>query len=70
MGLSPQEMNDAIVRNLKDKTGKSLGEWIEALRASTSAEKKEIIKFLKEENGLGHFQAQTIYKHYKTELNG
>ena len=69
MGLTPQEMDSAIIRNLRDKTGNSLEGWIEILETNTLSEKKEIIKFLKEDKGLGHFQAQTVYKHFKIQQN-
>jgi hypothetical protein len=69
MGLSPQEMNDAIVRNLKDKTGKTLEQWLETVQESSLGDKKEIVPFLKEVHGLGHFQAQTIFKYFKTSEN-
>ena len=65
MGQSPQQMNDSIIRNLKDKTGKSLEEWIDFLRSTSLAEKKEIIQYLKEDKSVGHFQAQIIYQHFK-----
>ena len=51
MGLTPQEMDSAIIRNLRDKTGNSLEGWIEILETNTLSEKKEIIKFLKEDKG-------------------
>ena len=65
MGLSPQQMNDAIIQNLKLKTGRTLEEWIDIVEKSSTSEKKEIIASLKEEYGLGHFQAQTVYKQFK-----
>jgi len=66
MGLSPQEMEAAIIRNLADKTGKSLDEWMEVLRTSNLTEKKALMAVLKETNGVGHFQAQTIVKRFLT----
>jgi len=32
MALGPKQMSEAILRNLKDKTGKSIEEWIELLK--------------------------------------
>ena len=64
MGLSPAEMDAAIVRNLPDKTGKSLDEWLEVLVQSGLTEKKELKAHLKESHGVGHFQAQTIVKRF------
>lgn len=64
MGLSPQEMDAAIIRNLSDKTGKSLSEWLEVLEASGITEKRELKALLKDSHGVGHFQAQTIVKRF------
>lgn len=62
--MNPDEMEEAIVRNLADKTGKSLEEWCEVLRRSGLTEKRDMKKCLKEDHGVGHFQAQTIVKLY------
>ncbi len=62
MGLSPQEMGNAIVRNLKAKTGRSLDEWLVEIKDLTYSDKKECIAYLKDHYGLGHFQAQSIHK--------
>lgn len=65
MALNPNQMSDAIIRNLKEKTGKSLEEWLNELNESELQEKNEVIEFLKKEKGLGHFQAQEVYKKFK-----
>ena len=62
--MKPEEMEVAIVRNLADKTGKSLEEWFAVLDDSGIAEKRDMKKHLKEGHGVGHFQAQTIVKFY------
>ena len=64
MGLSPKEMDSAIVRNLADKTGKSLEEWFKVLKDEKLSEKKEMKSCLKEKHKVGHFQAQTIVKYF------
>ena len=48
MGLSPQEMDNAIVRNLSSKTGKSLEDWFEVLLKEKLSDKKEMKACLKE----------------------
>ena len=63
--MTPQEMEQAIVRNLPDKTGRSLEEWIEVLRESGISETRELKAWLKGTHGVGHFQAQTIVKRYR-----
>ena len=65
--MKPEEMEAAIMRNLADKTGKSLEEWFAVLDDSNITEKGDMKKYLKEDYGVGHFQTQTIVKHY---LNG
>ena len=64
MNMKPEEMEAAMIRNLLEKTGKSLEEWCEVLRDSGLTEKREMKKHLKEDHGVGHFQTQTIVKHY------
>lgn len=60
MGLSPKEMEDAIVKNLQHKTGKSIHQWQQVLLEENHATKKQMKLCLKEKYKLGHFQAQTI----------
>lgn len=60
MGLSPKQMEEAILKNLKEKTGKSLPEWLSLLSEENLSNKKEMKICLKEKHALGHFQAQTI----------
>lgn len=70
MGLTPKEMEKAIVKNLSEKTGKSMGEWIRVLFKENIPSKNEMKKCLKEKYKVGHFQAQTIVKFFleqKTE---
>ena len=66
MTLGPKQMGEAIIKNLKEKTGKSLEEWSQRILIHELTDKKEIIDFLKNDNGLGHFQALKIFEH----LNG
>jgi len=67
MGLSPKEMENAIIKNLPEKTGKSMEEWIELLLNENLSSKKEMNEFLKEKYNVGHFQAQTILKNYEVK---
>lgn len=59
MALGPKAMGEAIVANLKTKTGKTLSEWQEMLKSQDITDEKTAQKYLKE-NGLGHFQAMTV----------
>lgn len=62
--MKPEEMEVAIVRNLAEKTGKALEEWFSVLDDSGITEKRDMKAHLKEDHGVGHFQAQTIVKLY------
>ena len=62
--MTPEEMEKAIIRNLPEKTGRSLEEWCAALRDTGLTEKRALKEHLKKNEGVGHFQAQTIVKHY------
>ena len=64
MGLSPKEMENAIIKNLPEKTGKSMDEWLSVLLEENLSNKKEMKVFLKEKYKVGHFQVQTIVKFF------
>ena len=70
MGLSPKEMENAIVKNLPEKTGKSMDEWIRVLLEENNPSKNEMKKCLKEKYKVGHFQAQTIVKSFMEQKTG
>ena len=53
---------EAIIRNLPEKTGKSLDERLTVLTASALSEKRALKEELKTVHGVGHSQAQTIVK--------
>ena len=62
--MKPEEMEAAMIRNLPEKTGKSLEEWCAVLKDSGLTEKRDMKKQLKEDHCVGHCQTQTIVKHY------
>ena len=62
--MTPEEMEVAMIRNLLEKTGKSLEEWFAVLKVSGLTEKRDMKKHLKEDHGVGYFQTQTIVKFY------
>ncbi|KAB7530274.1 DUF4287 domain-containing protein [Flagellimonas olearia] len=64
MTLGPKQMGEAIIKNLKEKTGKSLEEWVQLILIHELTDKKEIMDFLKSDNRLGHFQALKIFEHH------
>jgi len=50
----------SMIANLKEKTGKSLEDWIKIAKASKLEKHGEIVKFLKTEHGLGHGYANLV----------
>ena len=70
MGLSPKDMENAIVKNLSEKTGKSMAEWQKVLLEENLPDKKEMKACLKEKYKVGHFQAQTIIKFFLDQKAG
>ena len=55
----------AMIKNMIDKTGKSIEEWIDIVNKKGFAKNKDIIKFLKEEYSVGHFYAHLISRKSK-----
>lgn len=49
-----------MIQNLKEKTGKSLDEWVKIAKASKLEKHGEILKFLKTEHALGHGYANLV----------
>jgi hypothetical protein len=60
MAKSPEEMRKAMLESLKEKTGKSLPDWLKLIRAGKFAKHGEIMKFLKGEHGVSHGYANQI----------
>jgi hypothetical protein len=60
MAKSPDEAMATMIENLKEKTGKSLDEWLKVAKASKLAKHGELVKFLKEKHGLGHGYANLV----------
>jgi hypothetical protein len=60
MPKSPEEMKAAMIAGLKDKTGKSLDEWLAILRSSGPTKHKEMVNLLKTEHGVTHGFANMI----------
>jgi hypothetical protein len=60
MAKTPQEMKAAMIAGLQEKTGKSLAEWLQILRATDLTKHKEIVSLLKASHGLTHGYANMI----------
>jgi hypothetical protein len=60
MAKSPEEMKANMIAGLREKTGKSLADWLGILRASKLSKHKEFVTLLKTEHGLTHGYANMI----------
>lgn len=60
MALSAAQMQEAVIKNLPEKTGKTLEEWIGIARSLNLSKNSEILQKLRQDYGLGHVQAQTV----------
>jgi predicted transport protein len=59
MPKTPEEMYEAIARNLPDRTGKGLDEWLKVARDAPEGKRTQRIEWLMG-HGLGRGQAQTV----------
>jgi len=57
---TPEEAVVTMIRNLEEKTGKSLEQWIAIAGASGHTKHGEVVSFLKEKRGLGHGYANLV----------
>lgn len=53
MALSPDQMMEAVLRNLPERTGKTLQQWVAVAKGSRLKDPKELRKWLKAKHGLG-----------------
>ena len=60
MPASPEEMANAMIANMKEKTGKTLEQWLTIAKNSGAARHGEIVKALKSDHGLPHGYANLV----------
>lgn len=60
MAKSPEEGMASMVRNLEEKTGRSLDAWIKLARSAKLAKHGQIVAFLKKEHELTHGYANLV----------
>jgi predicted transport protein len=60
MPIQPNDMSAAVTRNLPEKTGRSIEEWVALVNEHGPAVRKDRIGWLKSEHGLGHVTASII----------
>ena len=63
--MDPKSMEEAMLKNMIEKTGKPIKQWISIVDKQKFIENKDIVKFLKEEHSVGHFYAHLIAKKSK-----
>lgn len=56
----PAAETASMVANMKKNTGKTLEEWVEIAKGSGKQKHGEIVKFLKENHGIGHGFANLV----------
>lgn len=64
MAKSPEEMAQAMIANLKTKTGKTLPQWLKIASQSKLAKHGEIVRHLKTDHGVTHGFANLIAQQY------
>jgi len=60
MAKSPEEMAAAMVANLKEKTGKTMPQWLKIVKSSKLAKHGEMVKMLKSDHGMTHGYANLV----------
>ena len=60
MAKSPDEMKASMIANLKEKTGKTLPQWMKITKTSKLEKHGQILKMLKTEHGITHGFANLI----------
>ncbi len=60
MAKSPEEARRNMIEGLKDKTGKTLEEWLALIPADRRARHSDVVKYLKEDHGLTHGYANQV----------
>ncbi len=60
MAQSPEEMAATMIANMKEKTGKTLEQWIAVAKKSGAAKHGEIVKALKTDHGMSHGFANLV----------
>ena len=60
MAKSPEEMKASMIANLKEKTGKTLPQWLKITKAAKLEKHGQIVKLLKSDYGVTHGFANLI----------
>lgn len=60
MPQNPDEMAAAMIANMKDKTGKTLPQWLKIAKAAKLEKHGQIVKYLKSDHGMTHGFANLV----------
>ena len=63
--MDPLSMEKAMIKNMVDKTGKSIDEWIIIVNKQKYMKHNELVKFLKKEYLITHGYANLIVRKAK-----
>jgi hypothetical protein len=67
MAKTPAELEKEFTENAKEKTGRTMDQWLAMAKASGMKKQMEILNWLKKDHGLNHMQAGFVASIY---LNG
>ena len=60
MAKTPAEFEQEFIQTAKEKTGRSLDEWLAVVKPTGYTKQMEILNWLKKEHQLNHMQAQFV----------
>ena len=60
MSTSPEAMTKTMISNMKEKTGRTLQQWITIVKKTNAAKHGEIVKILKSDHGMTHGFANLV----------
>ena len=69
MPKSPREMEAAIIRNLPERTGRSIDAWKRLVKSNAPRGKKERVAWLRREHGLGGPTASVIAGRHRRRVD-
>jgi hypothetical protein len=70
MAQSPEEATAVMIANMKEKTGKTLEQWIALAKKSGAEKHGQVVSHLKSEHGLTHGYANLVaHKYLKSDAD-
>jgi hypothetical protein len=70
MAQSPEEATAGMIANMKEKTGKTLEQWIALAKKSGAEKHGQVVSHLKSEHGLTHGYANLVaHKYLKSDAD-